>query len=171
MKNVRLVILLIVLTLTFNSFGQNKSKTKKASNKEPQSNKLVGNWRIVEYSDFDTLTGKWKDRYGQHPRGYFTYTQSGIVNINISTDNPMRISEDSAKKMSVNYFQIYKYNAFGYFGTYTVDWEKSIVTHHVKGGSLLWYIDTDQPRQFVLKGDTLIIGDNKTTKRMLVRVD
>jgi hypothetical protein len=83
----------------------------------------------------------------------------------------MKISEDSAKNMSISYFQIFRNNGFGYFGTYTVDWKKSIVTHHVKGGSLLWYIDTDQPRQFMLKGDTLIIGDNKTSRRVLVRQD
>ena len=83
----------------------------------------------------------------------------------------MNVSEDSAKKMNVNYHQMYKNNAFSYFGTYTVDWEKSIVTHYVKGGSLLWYIDTDQPRSFILRSDTLIIGDNKTTRRVLVRED
>ena len=129
------------------------------------------NAKIIEYSDFDTLTGKWKDRYGQHPRGYFTYTKSGIVSINISTDNPMKVSEDSSKNMNVNYYQNYYSNAFSYFGTYNVDWKKSIVTHYVKGGSLLWYIDTDQPRVFMLKGDTLTIGDNKETKRILVRAD
>lgn len=171
MKQLRFIIQLLILAITFNSFGQNNSKPRKGSNKELQSNKLAGTWRIIEYSDFDTLTGKWKERYGQHPRGYFTYTKSGIVSINISTDNPMKVSEDSAKKMNVNYFQMYKYNAFSYFGNYTVDWEKSIVTHHVKGGSMLWYIDTEQPRSFMLKGDTLIIGDSKTTKRVLIRAD
>ncbi|MEO6221154.1 MAG: lipocalin-like domain-containing protein [Ginsengibacter sp.] len=171
MKQLRFIILLIIMGIAFKSFGQNNSKTREAINKELQSNKLLGTWSIIEYSDFDTLTGKWKDRYGQHPRGYFTYTKSGIVSINISTDTPIKVSEDSAKKMSVNYFQMYKYNAFSYFGTYTVDWKKSIVTHHVKGGSMLWYNGTDQPRQFMIKGDTLIIGDNKTAKRVLIRAD
>ncbi|MES1224499.1 MAG: lipocalin-like domain-containing protein [Bacteroidota bacterium] len=59
----------------------------------------------------------------------------------------------------------------GYFGTYSVDYGKSVVTHHIKGDSLPWYIDTDQQRPFIIKGDTLIIGDNKTWKRVLVKVD
>lgn len=164
-------LLLVSLTLTFNSSGQNKTKSSDPKIGSTQPNKLTGTWTIIEYSDFDTLTGKWKDRYGQHPRGYFTYTKSGIVSINISTDNPTKVSEDSAKNMSVNYYQNYYSNAFSYFGTYNVDWKKSIVTHSVKGGSLLWYIDTDQPRLFILKGDTLTIGDNKKTKRILVRAD
>jgi hypothetical protein len=160
MKFVQLTIL-FASALTFNSVGQNSM----------HSNKLVGTWRLTEYADLDTLTGHWIDRYGKHPRGYFIYTKSGIVSINVSTDNPMMISEDSSKNLNVNYFQIFRSNGFGYFGTYTVDWERSVVTHHVKGGSLLWYLDTDQPRQFRLKGDTLIIGDNKRTKRVLIRAD
>ena len=62
-------------------------------------------------------------------------------------------------------------NAFGYFGTYTIDSLNSIVTHHVKGGSVINYIGTDQHRQFILKGDTLIIGDPifKVGKRVLIR--
>ncbi len=32
------------------------------------------------------------------------------------------------------------------------------------------YTNTDQPRPFILKGDTLIIGDQKTWKRVLERV-
>ena len=164
-------LLLVSLTLTFNSSGQNKTKSSDLKIGSTQPDKLTGTWKIIEYSDFDTLTGKWKDRYGQHPRGYFTYTKSGIVSINISTDNPAKISEDTAKNMSVNYYQNYYSNAFSYFGTYNVDWKKSIVTHSVKGGSLLWYIDTDQPRPFILNADTLTIGDNKKTRRILVRAD
>jgi hypothetical protein len=159
------------LSLAFISSGQihaNSSDQKIGMN---QPGKLTGTWKIIEYADFDTLTGKWKDRYGRHPRGYFIYTKSGIVSISISTDSPLKISEDSARNINVNYYQNYYANAFSYFGTYVVDWEKSVVTHYVNGGSLLWYIDTDQPRQFKLKGDTLTIGDNKTTKRRLVKVD
>jgi hypothetical protein len=65
---------------------------------------------------------------------------------------------------------LYNYS-FGYFGTYSVDFGKSVITHHVTGGSLPWFINTDQQRPFTLKGDTLIIGDNKTWKRVLVKED
>ena len=74
-------LLLVSLTLTFNSSGQNKTKSSDLKIGSTQPDKLTGTWKIIEYSDFDTLTGKWKDRYGQHPRGYFTYTKSGIVSI------------------------------------------------------------------------------------------
>lgn len=161
-----LVVLSIVLSFSVSLYGQSDNKKQTTI-----TNPLAGTWRLIEFTDLDTLTGKWEYRYGKNPRGFFTYTKNGILNLNISSGNPMIFSEDSSKKMNINYFQMIEYNALGYFGTYTIDWVKSIVTHHVKGGSLPWYIDTDQPRPFTLKADTLIIGNNKSWKRVLVRAD
>ena len=152
-------------------YAQTTGSNKHMENKKATTNRLAGTWRLVEFTDLDTLTGKWIYRYGKNPRGYFTYTKTNILNLNISTDTPLKISEDSAKKLNVNLFDNIEYVSFGYFGTYSLDLEKSIVTHHVTGGGIPWYIDTDQPRPFTLKGDTLIISNHKTTKRVLVRVD
>ena len=172
MKHLRfLFIMILVIHVTHFSYGQAKSKINKTDSVTVPSNILVGTWRLIEFADIDTLTGKWGNRYGKNPRGYFTYTKTNIVNLNISTDAPLKISEDSAKNYSINYLNLTNNYSLGYFGTYTIDWERSIVIHHVKGGSLPWYIDTDQPRPFKLNGDTLIIGDNKTWKRVLVRAD
>ena len=33
---------------------------------------IVGTWRLVYFSDFDTTTNAWIYRYGKNPRGYFT---------------------------------------------------------------------------------------------------
>lgn len=165
------LLLLLLLTLTFNSCVPGKIKSGKINNTSQQPNTIVGTWRLIEHTDFDSITSKWIFRYGKNPRGYFTYTKSGVVNLNISTDSPIKISEDSAKKYSVNLYDYLITNSVGYFGTYTVNSEKSIVTHHVKGGSYPWYFDTDQQRPFIIKGDTLIITNNKTWKRVLLRVD
>ena len=165
------LLLLLLLIFTFNSFAQNKMTSSKIHNTKLQPSTIVGTWRLIEHTDIDTISGKWFYRYGKNPRGYFTYTKSGVVNLNISTDSPMKISEDSARNFSVNLYDYLITNAVGYFGTYTVDLEKSIVTHHVKGGSYPWYFETDQQRPFIIKGDTLIITNNKTWKRVLVRAD
>jgi len=165
------LLLLFTLTLISNLFGQNKIKSGKINKVETQVSKLVGTWKLIEFSDLDTITGKWKYDYGKHPKGYFTYTKAGIVNLNISADTTLPISEDSAKNYNVNLLKwLYNYS-FGYFGTYSVDINKSIITHHVTGGSLPWFVDTDQQRPFILKGDTLIISDNKTYRHVLIKVD
>jgi len=163
MKKRHLVILLIVIAV----FSCN-SHEKKAN--EKNVNKLVGTWRLIEYTDFDSVNNKWTNPYGEHPKGFFTYTNSGIVNLNGSAEKPLVITDDSVYTKPLT-LGIILDNAFGYFGTYTIDSLNSIVTHHVKGGSVMNYIGTDQHRQFILKGDTLLIGDPtfKIGKRVLVR--
>lgn len=132
---------------------------------------IVGTWRLVEFADFDSVTNTWLYRYGKNPKGYFIYTVSGVLSINISNENPIKISEEEGKNKMVNVYDYITTNSFGYFGTYTLEPEKGRVIHHVKGGTIPWYTDTDQSRQIQLKGDTAIIGDNKRTRRVLVRVD
>lgn len=59
----------------------------------------------------------------------------------------------------------------GYFGRYSVDVDAGEVIHHVEGGTILHFIGTDQPRPFVLKGDSLLIGKPGAWERALIRVD
>ncbi len=167
----KIFYLLFFCALTLNSdlFGQIKSSKPNEAN--TQLDKLIGTWRLTEFANWDSATSKWKYPYGKSPKGYFTYTKSGIVNINISSETPLNISVDSAKNYNINLMDWSSHFSVGYFGTYTVEFNKSVVTHHVKGGSVPWYIDTDQPRQFIIKGDTLLIGNNKTWKRILVKTE
>ena len=173
MKQLRILTVLTIFVLVFFeiSYGQNKNKINKTDKRVTQSNKLVGTWKLIEYADFDSATGKWTHPYGDHPRGYFTYTNSGIVNLNISSENPLIITRDSAYKHSFTLVELIDNYAVGYFGTYTIDYKNSTVTHHPKGGAIPWYIGTDQHRQFILKGDTLFIGDPTFTigKRILIK--
>lgn len=147
------------------SCNSDQTKTKGKPKKQ-----LVGTWRLIEYSDYDSVAHKWTNPYGDYPKGYFTYTNSGIVNLNGSAEKPLVIPADSEyiKPLTLG---IMLDNAWGYFGTYTIDSLNSVLTHHVKGGSVINYIGTDQHRQFILRGDTLLIGDPtfKVGKRVLIR--
>ena len=167
MKKITAIILFLLVQscIYAQAAGNNKNSDKQ------KANQIVGTWRLIEFANLDSTTNVWKYRYGKNPRGYFTYTKTGILNINISTDSPSKISEDSAKHYNINLYDFIDNVSLGYFGTYTVDEKNSTVIHHVKGGSIPWYIDTNQPRPFTVKGDTVIIGDNKTWRRVLVRAD
>jgi hypothetical protein len=57
---------------------------------------------------------------------------------------------------------------FGYFGTYTI-LSDSTVVHHVQGGTLPDYIGTDQFRTYHIRGDTLSIGAPSFPCRVLIR--
>ncbi len=65
---------------------------------------IVGTWRLVYFADFDSATNSWIFRYGKNPRGFFTYTKSGLLNINISSDNPLKISEEEGKNYDMNLY-------------------------------------------------------------------
>lgn len=132
---------------------------------------IAGTWQLIEFADLDSASNTWVHRYGKNPKGYFIYTAGGVLSINISNENPVKVSEAEGKKMNLNLYDYITKNSFGYFGTYTAELDKGRVIHHVKGGTIPWYSDTEQPRQVQLKGDTLIIGDNVKTRRVLVRVE
>lgn len=140
------------------------------SNHLKTENEIAGTWQLIEFSNYDTTENIWIHPFGEQVKGYFTYTENNIVNLNISNEESITLSPDSLNVVKYSYGDVLN-NSLGYFGNYTIDFENSIVTHHVKGGSIPWYISTDQPRPYILNRDTLIIGDNKTWKRILIKVD
>jgi hypothetical protein len=138
-----------------------------------EADTLIGTWRLVEVADLNK-DGKWQYRFGEHPRGYFVYDGTGHVHIQIMKV-PALAPFPEAKLNDGNLpspeHAIAAYTAYvAYFGTYTVDAEKRVVTHHVEGSLAPDFTDTDQPRPFKLEGDRLEIGDGTTWRRVLERV-
>ena len=169
MKHTILFFLSLILSLSIH--GQVKGKKDELAKSEENKKQIVGTWRLIEFSDLDTTSNVWKHRYGRNPKGYISYSKSNVVNINISSEYPLQIPKDSIATYKINPSKFWRTYALGYFGTYSVDNEKMIVTHHVTGGTIPEYIDTDQRRPFTIRADTLTIGDNKTWRRVLVKVD
>ncbi len=134
---------------------------------------LAGTWRVIEFADLDS-NGTWQYPFGEHPRGYFVYDPTGHVHIQIMKVPPLAPFPEAKTadgKPPTPEHALAAYNAYvAYFGTYTVDEAKHVVTHHVEGSLAPDYTDTDQPRPFKLQGDRLEIGDGKTWRRVLQRV-
>jgi lipocalin-like protein len=119
---------------------------------------LVGTWRFVEITDFDS-TGAPIQYFGDKPCGFIIYTATGQVSVHIARCPTPDLSPPELAAT---------YN--GYFGTYTVNEARGLVTHLVEGGSAPDYIGTPQQRPFRITGDTLVLGDGQSYKRVLVRV-
>lgn len=134
---------------------------------------LIGTWRLVELADLDK-DGKWQYRYGEHPQGYFVYDATGHVHIQIMKVPPLAPFPEANVAVGTPpsaEHALAAYTAYvAYFGTYTVDEKKYVVTHHVEGSLAPEFTDTDQPRPFQVEGDRLEIGDGKTWRRVLERV-
>jgi hypothetical protein len=136
---------------------------------------LIGTWRLVEFWDRDSIAAPKRYLYGERPIGYFVYDPSGHVSIQIQRGPaPPRIEsergEDWFRQASPEELRTTVEAFRAYFGTYTVDTERAVVIHQVEGDSRALYTGTAQRRRFRLVGDSLIIGDDTTTRRVLLRV-
>ena len=134
---------------------------------ESDASRLVGTWRLVEYTDF--RSGKTIHAFGAEPLGLFIYTPSGHVSIHIMHNPPPKHFDDL--EMTSDQQDLLDMRSYaGYFGTYRVDSKRSVLIHHVEAGTLLGYIGTAQERPYRIEGDKLILGDDSTWRRVLVRV-
>ena len=142
-----------------------KTKTGKPSSKNLQKS-VIGTWNLISAEDKDPTTGKWKKyTFGNPPSGYFIYDATGHASIQIMTTPPVQLATpdsptpDEALEIFNNYI--------AYYGTYTVD--ESNITVQVEGAWDPSQVGTAQVRPYEVRGDTLIIGDQKTYVRTLKR--
>jgi len=136
---------------------------------------LIGTWRLVEFWDRDSIGAPKRYPYCQQPTGYFVYDPSGHVSIQIQTGPTPPIiqaqrGEDWFRQASAEELRT-SMDAFrAYFGTYVVDFPGGHVIHQVEGDSRSLYTGTAQRRRFRLVRDSLIIGDDTTARRVLLRL-
>lgn len=141
----------------------------------PTSGALVGTWRLIEFWDRDSLTAPFVYPYGQRPTGYFTYDATGHLSIQIMRGpDPFRVDalrgESWFLKAAPEELRRAVQDYRAYFGTYTVDSAQGIVLHQVEGDSRGLYTGGRQRRRYRLVGDSLIIGNDSTSRRVLLRV-
>lgn len=143
------------------------------------STSIVGTWRLVRFEDVED--GKAVRRFGEKPKGLFVYTADGHVMIQIANPaNPVCLTPEKNALpgpksdkvlMSCTAEQLEQLldGTVAYWGTYAVDENSGIVTHNVIADVANGYAGTAQPRAFRLEGDQLILGDGKTSIRVLER--
>lgn len=152
--------------------SQNKVPAKPSLSKVQKQ--LIGTWRLVSFEDRKDEkdpNSEWTYPFGKSPKGYFVYDATGHVTIQIMRTPPSAkfASGDDDKPTSDEAKAAYE-GYVAYFGTYTIDEANSTVIHHVEGSLRPNYAGTDQKRPFKLSGNSLIIGDEKTWRRVLERV-
>lgn len=129
--------------------------------------RLVGTWRVVEFCNVDR-PGDTTYTLGKQPIGFFIYDPAGNLTIQaMRTPAAGAFTRDSVPLAGMTEL---RQSYFGYFGTYTITSDTTVV-HHVKGGTIPSYIDTDQHRDYRIRGDTLSIGVGVLPScRRLIRV-
>ena len=140
-----------------------------------QASRLVGTWRLVEFWDRDSLNAPFIYLYGQRPTGYFTYDVTGHVSIQIMRGpDPFRVDSTRGEswflKATPEELRRAAQDYRAYFGTYAVDSARRTVQLQVEGDSRGLYTGSLQSRRYRLAGDSLIIGNDTTNRRVLLRV-
>jgi hypothetical protein len=126
-----------------------------AQDKKPVA-AIVGTWKIVTYED-RTEGQPVKYQFGEKPRGLLMYDATGHMSIQLMKMPHPKAAAGVEEKVTPQE-KIALYDAYtAYFGTYTVDAKRGVVTHHVEGDLADVFIGTDQQRPFEISGDRLIL--------------
>jgi len=132
------VAIAIVLASPSKAMAQNK-------------NKLVGTWKLVSAVS-KTEQGEVNNAaYGEHPKGFITYTSEGrmIVVINEDGRKPLSVNDRVASPVEERAQAFSTSNA--YAGTYTYSGDK--VVHHVEVATMPNWVNTDLVRTVKFQGN------------------
>jgi hypothetical protein len=115
---------------------------------------LIGTWRLID--QIETLSdGTQILPRGEHPLGLLMYAANGWMSVQL-------LRSERAARADLAEFQTAMEEYLGYFGTFTVDPARAIITHHIVGCSYPAYSGTDQVRRYTLTGDTLRLTAQST---------
>lgn len=118
----------------------------------PDARKFIGSWRLVA----TTSDGKVRPERGEKPTGIITYDENGWMAAQIQPDRPPIGMVGATPSGEEAKAALFGYTA--YFGTYTVDAQAKIVTHHRKGNvNPGWEKNADIQRAYVFDGPDRVI--------------
>jgi hypothetical protein len=133
------------------------------------ADQLVGTWRLVSYQRQEAAEAGWKDRLGSSPRGYILYDRTGHMAVQLAKMPRPRFASGKDEEPTPEEARDAYLGYVAYFGTYSVDETRRIVTHHVEGSLRPEYVGTDQERPATLEGDRLTLSDGNLPRGLGAR--
>jgi len=124
---------------------------------------LVGSWKLVSIATVRPNGEEVTDWAGPKPTGILMYAADGYMSDHIVKDPPARWAYKEAEEASVseraNAFDRY----YAYFGRYSVDTGRGIVTHLVEGSLQPNEVGVTYERNFRLEGNRLTLTTENFT--------
>jgi mxaD protein len=118
--------------------------------------RLLGAWTLVEWSEQQADKSK-VFPLGDDAIGQIIYTADGYVAAQLARGGrrsfPSRDWRDAGQDDAARAFKDY----FGYFGTFSIDTERQVVTHHVEGSWFPNLEGSDQERHYRFENDQLVL--------------
>jgi hypothetical protein len=131
--------------------------------------RLVGAWRLVSFQSFDQ---NGTARPGAYDTGILVYDASGRMSAHL-----MHSSNKADQPLTTDADRAAAYRRYlGYWGPFTVDEVKGVVTHHVEGSSNPNWVGSNQIRYYDLSsnGERLTLslksGDRVTSTLLWDRI-
>ena len=116
---------------------------------------LIGAWDLVSW--FDIRSGVDENERPSGDIGKLIYTADGHVSAQIVRKHPARFQHEDWRRASDAEIASAWAAYFGYFGTYSVDTENQLITHHIEGAFFPNLTGTDQVRRYCFEGSQLIL--------------
>ena len=94
---------------------------------------LVGSWRILSVETIHQSTGEvfypWME---SRPTGMIIYLPNGYMAVQLMRDPPAKFASSTYEGATLEEMRNAFLAYYAYYGRYTLDEEKGIVTHHVR---------------------------------------
>ena len=118
---------------------------------------LLGTWRLVSYEARDPQ-GRVQYPLGENVSGLLIYDRSGNMSAHVlRNDLQVFAAKDPARATDAEVRAAF--DGYGsYFGSYTIDHARQIVTHHVRGAWYPNWIGRDQVRYFKFDAGRLLLS-------------
>src|SRR5262249_19583553 len=129
--------------------------------KSDDASRLIGAWRLVSYEDRSDK-GETLYPYGREPRGILMYDAAGSMSIQIMKMPHSHLASGSEDQVAPDEQQTLFDSYIAYFGRYSVDMARGIVTTHVEGDLYDVYVGRDEARPFHFDGDRLVLTPDWT---------
>lgn len=131
----------------------------------------VGTWRMTAVESRDSTAGPWRRPFGEAPFGYAIYNADGSHAMQFTrTPVPAMFAAGTDRGATERELRETFEAYFSWFGHYTVDPVRGIITHRIEGSLWPSWRNTVQERPFIIRGDTMLLGDLVHARRVLVRV-
>ena len=115
---------------------------------------IVGAWRLITF-EFRKVDESVIHPFGEQARGLIIYTESGHYSAQLMRIDRPRFASGDQMKGTVDEIESNYKCCISYFGTYEIDFENSLIIHHVEGSIFPNMEGRDQERFFELSENRL----------------
>jgi len=131
--------------------------TRRASAQGESGAMLVGSWKLVSIATVRPNGEEVTDWAGPNPTGILMYAADGYMSDHIVKDPPVRWAYKEPEEASVTERARAFDQYYGYFGRYSVDAGRGVVTHFVEGSLQPNEVGVTYERNFRLEGRLLTL--------------